>query len=333
MKRDGVAIGLLGDVMLGRMVAEALERHPPESVWSAEFRELADSLDLLVCNLECCVSTRGAPTLLIEGKPFFFRAPPAAIDALKAINAGAVSLANNHALDFGPDALGDTLDLLADASIAAAGGGHDLDGARRPAIVPAGSVAVGLVALTDHPVEYAARAGRPGVAYAALGESPPDWLLETIATARQRCDLLIVLLHWGPNMTTEPAAWQRRLATRLVEAGADLVAGHSAHVFHGVGWTGGPILFDLGDALDDYRIDPALRNDLGVMAIWRPDGAGELELVGLELDYCHTRLAAGANAEWIAERLEHACGELGTAVTRVAEQRFMIGPAQASSSG
>ena len=84
-------------------------------------------------------------------------------------------------------------------------------------------------------------------------------------------------------------------AAALQEAGADLVAGHSAHVFHGVGWGArGPLLFDLGDALDDYRVDPRLRNDLGVMAIWRPgDPERELELVGLALDYCHTRLADG----------------------------------------
>jgi poly-gamma-glutamate capsule biosynthesis protein CapA/YwtB (metallophosphatase superfamily) len=333
VKPSGVAIGFLGDVMLGRMVAEALERRPPETVWSAEVRELASSLDLLVCNLECCISERGAPTMLIEGKPFFFRAPPSAIDALKAIDAGAVSLANNHALDFGPDALADTLDLLAAAGIAAVGGGLSLDAARTPVIVRAGSLAVGLVAVTDHPVEYAARPERPGVAYAPLGATAPDWLLATIAAARARCDLLVVVLHWGPNMTTRPAAWQRQLATALVEAGADLVAGHSAHVFHGVGWTGRPIVFDLGDALDDYRIDPELRNDLGVMAIWRPDGPGELELVGLELDYCHTRLAAGPDAEWIADRVGRACRELGTAVTRVGEQRFVVEPLQASSSG
>jgi hypothetical protein len=125
-------------------------------------------------------------------------------------------------------------------------------------------------------------------------------------------------------MTPGPARWQRARAAELVRAGADLVAGHSAHVFHGVAWVDGrPVLYDLGDALDDYAIDRDKRNDLGVMALWRPGGEPELELVGLRLDYCHTRLATGPDAEWIASRLARACGELGTTVERTAEARFV----------
>jgi hypothetical protein len=71
-----VAIGLLGDVMLGRMVAEALHRESPEARWAPALRELARSLDLVVCNLECCISARGRPTTPIERKQFFFRARP-----------------------------------------------------------------------------------------------------------------------------------------------------------------------------------------------------------------------------------------------------------------
>jgi poly-gamma-glutamate synthesis protein (capsule biosynthesis protein) len=314
--------------MLGRMVAEALEHQAPESVWAPELRELAESLDLVIANLECCISSRGAPTTLIAGKPFFFRAPPAAIDSLKAIKVGAISLANNHALDFGADALGDTLELLGNAGIAAVGAGPGVEAARKPAIVRAGETTVELIAVTDHPVEYAATPDRCGVAYASLRDGSPHWLLSGVAEAREHSDLVIAFVHWGPNMATRPSERQRRVAADLLEAGADLVAGHSAHVFHGVSWPGRPVLFDLGDALDDYRVDPELRNDLGVMAIWRPGGEPELELVGLRLEYCHTRLAEGAEADWIADRLARACGELGhTGVERVGEQRFVIEPA------
>ncbi len=93
-----VAIGLLGDVMLGRMVAGALRSQQPGDLWAADLRALARSLDLVVCNLECCISERGQPTTLISGKPFFFRGPPVAVEALRAMNIGAVGLANNHAL-------------------------------------------------------------------------------------------------------------------------------------------------------------------------------------------------------------------------------------------
>jgi hypothetical protein len=182
------------------------------------------------------------------------------------------------------------------------------------------------VAVTDHPVEYAASPERWGVAHAPMREGHPAWLTEQIAAAHERCDLVIVFPHWGPNMSARTARWQRRAATSLHAAGADLVAGHSAHVFHGVGWNGGPTLFDLGDVLDDYIMHPELRNDLGVFAIWRPGVAAQLELVGLRLEHCHTRLASGRDADWIAARLQRACRELGTTVTRLAAQRFMIEP-------
>jgi poly-gamma-glutamate synthesis protein (capsule biosynthesis protein) len=106
-------IGLLGDVMLGRMVADRLAQGAPERVFSDELARLCGSCDALLCNLECCISARGAPTSRIPAKPFFFRAPPTAVESLRAVGASAVSLANNHALDFEDAALVDTLEHLA----------------------------------------------------------------------------------------------------------------------------------------------------------------------------------------------------------------------------
>jgi poly-gamma-glutamate capsule biosynthesis protein CapA/YwtB (metallophosphatase superfamily) len=321
------AIGLLGDVMLGRGVAEALAASP-EEVWAPEVRAIAASCDGAIANLECCVSARGEQTRRVPGKPFFFRAPPAGIGALEALGVRAVSLANNHALDYEAEALEDTLDLLAEAGIAVAGAGRDEAEARRGAVVAVGELRVGLAAISDHPVEFAAGLDEPGIAHTDLRRGVPDWLATELGRLRGECDVVIAFPHWGPNMTTRPADWQSRIAGELQSAGADIVAGHSAHVFHGVGWgERGPLLFDLGDALDDYAVDPTLRNDLGVAALWRPGGGeAELELVGLRLDFCRTRLAAGPDAEWIATRLERACSELGTSVERVAEQRFVIRP-------
>jgi hypothetical protein len=325
-------IGLLGDVMLGRSVGDALGARladRPGAVWSAELRALCGSLDLVVCNLECCLSDRGRPTGRIGGKPFFFRGPPRATESLKAIGVRAASLANNHALDFEEAALADTLSHLEAAGIAAAGAGPDPERARRAASVDAGGIRLGLVCVSDHPREYAAGADAYGIAHADLRDGAPDWLLDRVAEAAATTDAVIAFPHWGPNMTASPAPWQLRVASELRAAGADLVAGHSAHVFHGVAWGDrGPVLTDLGDALDDYRIDPVLRNDLGLLAIWRPGAGGEeLELVGLHLDFCHTRLATGADADWIAARLRRACEPLGSRPERLAEGRFRIRPA------
>jgi hypothetical protein len=123
-------------------------------------------------------------------------------------------------------------------------------------------------------------------------------------------------------MNTEPQRQLRAAAAGLLKAGATLVAGHSAHVFHG---TDGAILYDLGDFLDDYATDPVLRNDLGLL--WLVDldnsGARRVEGLPLKLDYCHTRLAEGDDAAWIERRLRRASETLGS-TARWAKQRLVI---------
>jgi poly-gamma-glutamate capsule biosynthesis protein CapA/YwtB (metallophosphatase superfamily) len=319
------SIGLLGDVMLGRGVGQRLNQSPPPAVWGEALLELAASLDLVVANLECCLAMSGRPTRRIARKPFFFRGPRSATDQLRQLNVRAVGLANNHALDYEEWALGETLAVLEHAGIAVTGAGRG-SAARRPAVVVAGGARVGLVAVADHPAEYAARDGHLGIAYVDLRHELPGWLPQTLAELRASCDAVIAFPHWGPNMAREPQPWQRRRAEELQAAGAQLVAGHSAHVFHGVAWgDSGPILTDLGDALDDYHVDTDLRNDLGLLAIWRPgDTSAELELVGLRLRFAFTDLARGGDADWIAERLLHASAPLR--IERVAEQRFRITP-------
>jgi poly-gamma-glutamate capsule biosynthesis protein CapA/YwtB (metallophosphatase superfamily) len=314
--------------MLGRGVAERLAEVPPEEVWSPEVRELCLACDLVICNLECCISERGERTSRIPGKPFFLRAPPVAVDSLRAIGVSAVGLANNHALDYEERALLDTLELLGEAGIEAAGAGPDERAARRGVIVERDGARVGLLAVSDHPREYAAGEGAPGIPFADLTRALPDWLTAELGRLRDECDLVIAFPHWGPNMNPHTARWQRKAAAAMLEAGATLVAGHSAHVLHGIGWEGGaPLLFDLGDALDDYAVDRRLRNDLGMLALWRPGTAETpLELVGLRLDYGLTDLAYGEDSEWIADRLEAACPPLGSEVERITEQRFRITP-------
>jgi poly-gamma-glutamate capsule biosynthesis protein CapA/YwtB (metallophosphatase superfamily) len=320
-------IGLLGDVMLGRAVAEALTAEPAAEVWSPGVREACGACDALVVNLECCVSARGAPTSVIPQKPFFFRAPPSAVEALQAVGTSVAGLANNHVLDFGVDALEDTLTHLRAGGIAPVGASVHSDGARCGVVASVDGLRLGVLSLSDHPREYAAGEGRPGIAYANLRRALPDWVIAELRSLRSEADLVLAFPHWGPNMTVRPARWQLDRSRELLAAGADAVAGHSAHVFHGVSLSpSGPVLYDLGGALDDYATDDTLRNDLGVLALWRPHAEPEVELIGLRLGFCRTELAAGPDAEWIARRLKQACGELGTSVRRLDEGRFALKP-------
>jgi poly-gamma-glutamate capsule biosynthesis protein CapA/YwtB (metallophosphatase superfamily) len=305
-----VTVALAGDTMLGRSVARTLGTTPPQALVAPEVREAMGQADLVVLNLECCISERGRPWEA-PGKPFFFRAPPRAVELLALLGTDCVTLANNHALDYGFDALADTLEHLAGAGIAAVGAGPDLERARRPATLAAGGLRVAVIGVTDHPPDFAAGPDRPGVAFADLGHRVPDWLLETVRAAH--AEVRLVTPHWGPNMTSAPVGHVRQAAAALVEAGATLIAGHSAHVPHGVA---GPVLYDLGDFLDDYRVDPILRNDLGLLFLVTLDGRGpvRLEALPLKLDFCHTRLATGSDAAWMRRRFRSACAALGTTV-------------------
>jgi len=305
-------LALAGDTMLGRKVAEAIRARGPGSLFAPEVLAAAHEADLFVLNLECCISERGEPWP-DPFKPFFFRAPPAALEVLGLLGVDCVTLANNHALDFGEEALLDTVELLRTAGIATVGAGANLDAARAPAMLEAGGYRLGVVAATDHPADFAAAPERPGVALASLQAGVPEWLAERVRRLAPQVDAVLVTPHWGPNMSPGPLRYVRAASLELLAAGATLVAGHSAHVFQGVE---GRMLYDLGDFVDDYAVDPQLRNDLGLLFLVTlgKDGPERLEAVPLRLDYCYTRLASGEDAEWIRRRFRSACAELGTAV-------------------
>jgi poly-gamma-glutamate synthesis protein (capsule biosynthesis protein) len=304
--------------MLGRSVAEALASVAPESLVSEELVAVTREADVFVLNLECCISDRGEPWP-DPLKPFFFRAPPRAVETLVHLGVDCVSLANNHALDFGPDALLDTLDLLDDAGIVTVGAGVDVGAARAPALLERHGFRLAVLGLGDHPAEYAAGDG-PGIAFADLWHGVPGWLVSALAGAE--ADAVLLSPHWGPNMTPGPVRHVRRAAAELSAAGATLIAGHSSHVFHGVQ---GPVLYDLGDFLDDYRVDPDLRNDLGLLFLVTLDEHGpvRLEAVPIKLEFCRTRLADGDEAAWVRARFTRACAELGTDVT-VEDERLLV---------
>lgn len=304
-------LALAGDTMLGRGVGEHLAETGRRDLFSEGVVAAAHEADLLVLNLECVVSERGTPWP-DPAKPFFFRAPPAAVETLRDLGVGCVTLANNHTLDFGAEALLDTFGYLSDAGISWVGAGTDERSARTPVVLERGGERIAIVGVTDHPEEYAATADRPGVAYADLRSGPPGWLLDAIGGAE--ADVVLVSPHWGPNMATEPVAHVRGAAAAFRAAGATLVAGHSAHLFQGVG---PGVLYDLGDFIDDYATDPLLRNDLGLLFLvtFEHGTPVRLEAVPLGLDFCHTRLARRDETAWIARHLRRACAGFGTEVT------------------
>jgi poly-gamma-glutamate synthesis protein (capsule biosynthesis protein) len=304
--------------MLGRGVGERLAADPRTPLLAAQLEEIARDADLFVLNLECCISDRGERIRLAD-KPFFFRAPPVAAERLAEMGVGCVTLANNHALDFGPDALADTLVHLRAAGIAYAGAGPDEAAARAPVVLETGGLRVRIVSVTDHPSAFAAGDDRPGVAFADLWRQDlPDWLARASAPGPD-ADVVLVAPHWGPNMRAEPVAHVRRAAAALDAARATLVAGHSAHVPQGIS---GSTLFDLGDFIDDYRVDPELRNDLGLLWLVTLDAGGpqRVEGIPLRLDFAYTRPPGDVEANLLLALLEERCAAVGSTVRREGER-------------
>jgi poly-gamma-glutamate capsule biosynthesis protein CapA/YwtB (metallophosphatase superfamily) len=285
-----VRLALAGDTMLGRGVAERMVIEGPNSLFAPEVVAAVHEADVCVLNLECCISERGTPA---PGKVFHFRAPAASAESLARLGVDCVTLANNHALDFGRNALLDTFAHLESAGIQWVGAGADPDDARTPAVLEAGGYRLGVIAAADHPADYAAAPGRPGIAFADLrGRNIPDWLPEAIRGLD--ADAILVSPHWGPNMLAEPVAHVRTAAGALLEAGATLIAGHSAHLFHGLGRR-------------------RLRNDLGLLFLLDLDGDW-LEAIPLKLEFAHTRLADGDDAAWVRRRFREASAAFGTEV-------------------
>jgi poly-gamma-glutamate synthesis protein (capsule biosynthesis protein) len=286
-------------------------------VWGSTHGALRD-LDGLIANLECCVSARGERW---PGKVYYFRAGPDwAVPALSGADTVCVSLANNHALDFGPVALRDTLAHLDRGGIATTGAGHNRADALEPAFATVGGLDVATLGLTDRRPDFAAGPDSPGTAVATLSveDSRTRRLIRERLDRIERAgaDLVVASLHWGPNWETVKARPYRRFARWLVDQGVDVVHGHSAHVIQGIEvYDGSPICYDCGDLVDDYIIKEGLHNDrtfLFELAI--DDGIEAVRLVPVEIVNSTAELAGDRATAWLHDRMRSLCAPFGTTV-------------------
>lgn len=237
-------------------------------------RAAFQAADLAFAQLEAPISDRGskAPNARLA-----MRAPAAMAPALRDGGIDVVSVAGNHCLDFGYEALADTLQHLAEAGVQACGAGEDLAAALRPAICEAGEHRVAIVAACSIlPDGYAAQAGKPGCAplraftlYEPVEPDQPgtpprtrtfahredlDALIDRIRAARATADRVLVSLHWGIHMIPHALAeYQTVVAHALIDAGADAILGHHPHLLKGVElYRGRPIFYSLGN----FAIEP-----------------------------------------------------------------------------
>lgn len=190
----------VGDIMLGRLVNEALKHEPPEFPWGNTL-SIFQNADWRVCNLECILSDIGEPWSYTP-KVFHFRSDAKNVAVLQAANINAVSLANNHVLDYDYDAMFTMIKILDHHHILHAGADEDLDRAARPAISKVGTDKIGLIAFTDNEPAWEAADIEPGVFYIPLdiidiNDDRVDKLLDVIKETKKKVDWLVVSAHWG----------------------------------------------------------------------------------------------------------------------------------------
>lgn len=242
---ERVSLSFVGDILLDSKAGKALERGedrfaPTASLLAADFS---------IGNLECPVATNGAAV----DKIYTFRASPGTLPLLRK-HFDAVSVANNHSGDYGPDALQQTLMFLRAAQLPYFGGGHDLAEAHAPVLLKKRGLTIALLGYDDfHPRSFEATPGRAGVAWAE-----DEQIVLDIKRARAAgADVVLPFLHWGWENEPAPCARQRELAHLLIDAGADAVIGAHPHVTQGMEeYRGKPIVYSLGNFMFDLLDQP-----------------------------------------------------------------------------
>jgi poly-gamma-glutamate synthesis protein (capsule biosynthesis protein) len=238
------------------------------------------SADLRVGNLESVLTSVTTPA---SAKGAFLRGAPELVEVLDAGGLDAVTCANNHCLDFGPEALGESMSQLGRHGIRTCGVGASDAEARRPALLTAGGLSVGMLGYSDD-FNVAPR-WEAGARPAAAND---DDIVADVRRLREQVDLVVLQLHWGYEWSMYPLLSHRDRARRFAEAGADVVLCHHAHVLMGMeAWKGSVIAYGLGNFLFGWRGRPShpWRNRSHVIRV-SFNAAG---VVGAEAIPCVTR--------------------------------------------
>ncbi|SHF69973.1 poly-gamma-glutamate synthesis protein (capsule biosynthesis protein) [Microbulbifer donghaiensis] len=351
---DNVRLILTGDVMTGRgidqvlpcpgdpeihefymrsargYVALAEERNggipqpaPFDYLWGDALAAMAArEPNCRVINLETAVTRCND---FWPGKGINYRMHPGNIPCLTAARIAACSLANNHVLDWGYDGLAETLTSLHAAGVGTAGAGHDLQAAIKPAVIELGSRRILLFACGHYssgiPADWAATETRAGVNFIGeLSAQGAERIAQQVHAYRAPGNLTVVSIHWGGNWGYRIARQQREFAHRLIDAGVDLVHGHSSHHPQGIEvYRERAILYGCGDLINDYEgisgreeyrshLRPLYCIDLD-----RDSGALQrLELIPLEMRRFRLQKPGEADCDWLRLTLDRECRHLGT---------------------
>ncbi|MCJ8312875.1 MAG: CapA family protein [Saccharospirillaceae bacterium] len=236
-----IKLGFVGDIFLGGSAKPILEAkgydYPFENV-----QPILDDSDILFGNLEGPLTNYDE--IYIE-KTYLFKSDPIKVSSvLKQTGFDIVSLANNHALDYGLQGMLDTKEVLDSQSVYYIGVGHDNYAARRAIVIEEQGIKVGYLAYNNtYPKEFWATQEKFGVAYGKQSE-----FIEDIQNLTTVSDIKVITFHWGREGETNLRDYQIEFAHAAIDAGADIVVGHHPHILQSVEkYKNGLILYSIGN--------------------------------------------------------------------------------------
>jgi len=303
-----VVIGFTGDVMLGRLVNKKISATNYVYPWG-DMLETLKQHEVNIINLETTLTqhVKKIP------KVFNFRADPDKIESLTEASIDLVCLANNHIRDFGDEGLIETIEVLDKAKIKHVGAGLTLQDARRPVVIEKNGIKIGVIGWTDNESGWKAGENKPGSNYIEVGDIAS--IKECIKEVREKVDILIVTMHWGPNNRPRPTQDFQAFAHDMIDAGIDILHGHSAHIFQGVEvYKGKLIMYDTGDFVDDYMVGPIKRNDQSFLFSVEvsKQGVQGLKLTPVLISNMQVNKAQGNDLKQTIERMKKLSAEFGT---------------------
>ncbi len=301
-------IGFTGDVMLGRLANMKIRDTSYAYPWGDLYPSMR-AHDLNIINLETTLTTsnRAVP------KKFNFKADPDRVKCLQEAHIDIVNLANNHILDFGEEGLRETIRVLDEAGIMHAGAGLNIEEAKKPALIIKNGIRIAVIGMTDNERAWKALSDKPGINFVEVGDFGEA--KKQIVNLRNEVDFLIITIHWGPNMREFPTKSFINFAHELTDSGADILHGHSAHVFQGVEIRDRKlIMYDTGDFIDDYAVDNSLRNDYSLLFELELDKerARKLFLVPALIENMQVNRAMGKTFKDIVNKFKNRCSIFNT---------------------
>lgn len=295
---DQVVLAFAGDILFDEaytiMYQFVARGSSVEDTFTAGLLERMRGADVFMLNNEFPYSKRGTPT---AGKQFTFRANPQHAEILRELGVDMVSLANNHAYDYGNEALLDTFDTLETIGIPYVGAGRNLDEALKPVYLIANGMKIAVVSGTQiernaNPDTKEATATSAGV----LRCLDPSALLRVIAEAEANSDFVILYIHWGTESQKETDWLQEEQSATYARAGVDLIIGDHPHCLQKIDVVEGvPVVYSLGN----FWFNSRTQDTCLVEAVLNREGIAGLRFAPCRSEECRTRLLSGAEADGV----------------------------------